>query len=103
MSNTNPFGGIDEPTTPQSEIRNISSEEVELGLKQLITETELEEQKLERNHRQNTSAFLLRGSLVGLALLLLVGLVTNDYEAAQIWWMFIGPLVGYTLQIVLGR
>jgi hypothetical protein len=62
--------------------------------------TELREASRDRAHRRINASFILRLALLVLAALLLIGVVTQSFRAAEIWWAAMGPLVGYLIRIL---
>lgn len=77
---------------------DIADLEKQIGL--LRTRVNLREQQRKEQHKRRIANFVLFGSLIFLGLLFVVGIVRDDFEPAKLWWMFVGPLVGYLLRVI---
>lgn len=72
--------------------------EKQIGL--LRERIHLQERQKTGQHKRRIANFILFGSLIFLALLFVIGLFRDDFEPARLWWMFVGPLVGYLLRVI---
>jgi hypothetical protein len=95
------FEGLGEPESPESEVDSLPTESLDSWTRRREVEHRIKQESLKEKHKRHVANAFLGGTLVVLCGFVIAGIVTGrEFDAADKWWAFIGPLVGYLLRVL---
>ena len=95
------FEGLEEPESPESEVDNLPLESLDSWTRRREVEHRIRQESLREKHKRHVANAFLGGTLAILCVFVVAGIVTGkEFDAADKWWAFVGPLVGYLLRVL---
>jgi hypothetical protein len=95
-------GGSSEAKSAYDEIK-IHSPEILDDLDALEVKEKLRLKRWDFKLKAAIAGIFLTLTIIGLAVFIVLGSETGTYKAAEIWWMSLGPFVGFLLRGIYDR